>query len=279
MFKKLENPLVSVVMPVYNDQRFLQESLLSIRNQTYKNLEFIIVNDGSSDKSAEIITNNALEDKRIIAINQNHSGLTKAFNKGISISRGNLIAIQDSDDVSLPERIEKEIEFLSKNEEYGLVGSRWRLIDEHGRALEQMVPFLNSDKQLRNHIFSFNPFCHSSFMLRREVIDKIGDYNENFLYAQDYHFIIRIMRHFKVYNLDDVLVLKRRHSGAISVKYTKKQFFYIIKAKKFAINYLRLPWIFKLKLLKDIIVYLMPDRVLLCYENIKKTLISRRKVK
>ena len=108
-------------MPVYNGEKYLQEAIESILNQTFKDFEFIIINDGSTDKTLEIIK--SFTDPRIKLITQENRGIIYSLNKGITESRGKYIARMDADDISLPERLEKEYRFLEQNPNYGIVGT------------------------------------------------------------------------------------------------------------------------------------------------------------
>ena len=115
-------PLISVVMSVYNGEKYLKRSIDSILNQTFKDFEFIIINDGSTDKSLEIIK--SYDDDRIVLIDQENKGLTKSLNIGIKTASGKYIARQDADDVSLPDRLKKQVDFLEVREDVVLLGCR-----------------------------------------------------------------------------------------------------------------------------------------------------------
>jgi len=115
---------VSIVMSVYNAQKYLDEAIESILNQTYSNFEFIIINDGSTDKSLEIIENYAKKDSRIIVINRENKGLIYSLNEGIRKANGKYIARMDADDISLPQRLEKQVEFMEKNKNIGICGTQ-----------------------------------------------------------------------------------------------------------------------------------------------------------
>ncbi len=129
----MKSPIISVVMSVYNGDKYLREEIESILNQTFKDFEFIIVNDGSTDKSLEIIK--SYNDPRIVIIDQENTGLAKALNNGINIAKGRYIARMDQDDISNPERFEKQIEFLENLSEYVAIGSWSNHISEHGEYL------------------------------------------------------------------------------------------------------------------------------------------------
>lgn len=250
-------------MSVYNGEKYLREAIESILNQTFSNFEFIIINDKSSDRTWEILEGWSKKDPRIkIARNKKNIGLTKSLNKALKIARGEYIARQDVDDISLFGRLEKELCFLEENKEYGLVGTAFMEIDKGkkliGKLGRQRTKLLRDDQNIRRNIIKFNPFCHSSVMFRKEVIEKVGGYNEKFLYAQDYEFWIRIIKYYKVANLQEVLVYKRYFSNMISNAYLRKQSLYAIKAKIFGIKTLGFPVYNYLYLYKDIIRFMLP---------------------
>jgi glycosyltransferase involved in cell wall biosynthesis len=125
-----QEPLISVVMPVYNAAQYLREAIDSILNQTFRDFEFIIINDGSTDRSLEIIQ--SYNDDRIRLINQKNTGLAKALNNGIAIAKSDFIARMDADDISIPERLTSQFSFLESNVDVVAVGSNAEVIDKEG---------------------------------------------------------------------------------------------------------------------------------------------------
>lgn len=201
-------PKISVIMSVYNGEKFLKESVLSILNQTYADFEFIIINDGSTDLSLEILRGFEEKDKRIRLISRENKGLTPSLNEGIKLAQGEYIARMDSDDISMPERFEKQITFLEKNKDIALCGT-WAInIDENGNEIgEYKTPITN--KEIKKNILFHNPFIHPSVMIRKEIVNNIGLYNEKIKYAQDYEYWLRMIKKNKVANLDDFLIKYR----------------------------------------------------------------------
>ena len=202
---------VSVIMSVYNADKFLKESIESILNQTYENLEFIIIDDGSTDNSKKIIKEYEKLDKRIVFIqNEKNIGLTKNLNKAIELSSANYIARMDADDVSDITRIEKQIKFLQENKEFSIVGSCAKYINSNGKLEEDfMVP--ENDKDIKNMIYKVNPLIHPSVMFRKDDIISIGKYNEQLRKVQDYDLWFRAVANgLKVYNIQECLLFLRR---------------------------------------------------------------------
>ena len=223
MEKIQQNPKISVITAVFNGQKYLEESIKSILEQTFLDFEFIIVDDGSTDKTKEILKNWAKKDSRIkIITNLKNIGLTKSLNRAINIAKGEYIARQDADDISLPQRLEKQVVFLENNPEVKFLGTFGYAINGEGKTLrEEVLPV--SPQEIKNILIKRNPFIHTSVMIRKEIIDKLGGYNENFKFIQDYELWFRILRVTKGENLPLFLVKKRYTSEMISFKNNKEQ--------------------------------------------------------
>jgi len=213
---KMKNPKVTFLMSVYNGEKYLQEAVDSILGQTFKDFEFLIINDGSTDKTGEILE--SYNDPRIKVINnEKNIGLTKSLNKGLRLARGEYIARQDADDISMPERLEKEVEFLEQNRNIGLVGTDYLIINKKGEIVHN-VKCLKGSRELKAKLLEGNQFAHGSVMLRRECIDKVGSYREEFKFAQDYDFYLRITEVYDVVNISSEPLYKWRiDSKSISV--------------------------------------------------------------
>lgn len=223
-------------MSVFNDEKYLKESIESILSQTYKNFEFVIVDDACFDKSPEILKYWASKDSRIkIITNIENIGLTKSLNRAIKISQGKYIARQDSDDISLPQRLEKQVEFLEKYPEVKILGSFGYTINERGRVLKkQEMPV--SFSEIKKSLIKKNPFMHTSLMIKKEIIDRVGDYNEKFKASQDYELSFRILKIAKGENLPLFLIKKRYHKDMISIEKDEEQLRNTIFFRKQAIK-------------------------------------------
>lgn len=209
-----DNPKISVIMSVYNDENYLKESIESILNQEFKDFEFIIVNDKSTDNSLKII--NKFHDKRILIINNKKNlGLTKSLNIALKLAKGKYIARQDADDISLPQRFKKQYSFLEKNPEIALLGTSIYRIDENSNELETVLSF---EQPSFKHMLNWNHFKHGSVLFRKVLVNEIGGYNELFEYVQDYEFWLRISKRYKVRNLKDPLYKLRIHNASIGSK-------------------------------------------------------------
>ena len=167
-------PDVSVIMSVYNGEAFLREAIESILNQTLNNFEFIIIDDGSTDRSISIIE--SFNDCRIIILKQDNMGLSYALNKGIKYSRAKYIARMDADDISLPERLEMQYKFLETNANVGLIGTWIYTININGEILKQKKePITNSE--ISKKMLIYNCFNHGSVMFRKSIYELTSGYS------------------------------------------------------------------------------------------------------
>lgn len=211
----LPGPLVSVMMPVYNAEAFLEISIASILNQTHKDLELIIINDGSNDNSKKIIE--SFTDSRIKYYeNPVNSGIVITRNRAIDLSMGKYIAFLDSDDIAYPDRIKLQFEFLENNTDYGMCGSFYEIIDEAEKLIgRNRLP--ESDSEIKAHLVLNNCFCNSSVMVRRELLNGLR-YDKAYEMAEDYFLWYRISKITKVRNLPVFTTRYRVHGSNISIK-------------------------------------------------------------
>lgn len=210
-----QQPSISVVMSVYNGGHYLKKAIESILHQTFTNFEFVIVNDGSTDNSLQLITKYACHDKRIRIVNQDKKGLTRSLNRALYFASGEFIARQDADDISMPDRLEKQRHFLEQNTEYCLVGSGRLEIDEKGEVLINL-PIVSKDEAIRKIITKVNIFVHGSILFRANMLRAEGFYREQFPYAQDYDLILRLLEKYKVFNYPGYLYKLRITQSSIS---------------------------------------------------------------
>ncbi|MFW9877871.1 MAG: glycosyltransferase, partial [Candidatus Thorarchaeota archaeon] len=204
---------VSVIMAVYNAELYLKESIESILNQTLKEFELIIINDGSTDNSLSII--NSFDDNRIILINQKNAGPAVARNQGIDIAKGEFIAILDADDVALPERLERQYIFLSEHSQYLAIGSNAEIIDKNGEYIHSSNVRLNWIS-IKNNLPN-TPFIHSTVMFRKEIVKLIGKYPD-IPPSEDMFFFNNVSNIGQMTNLSDCLIRYRITPSAISRK-------------------------------------------------------------
>lgn len=216
-----DNPKVSVVMSVHNGEEFLREAVDSVLGQTMTDIECIVVNDGSMDRTHSILE--SYQDARIVIVHQENAGLTRSLNRGIRMARGNFIARQDADDVSLPRRLEMQLEFLIAHKDVAAVGTHASFIDRKGRQFYVWRPPSTHEKIRRHLIEKGNSFCHGSVMARRECLMEVGLYRESFDCTQDYDLFLRLSERYKVANLPDVFYKFRRAPKSVSRKKLERQ--------------------------------------------------------
>jgi glycosyltransferase involved in cell wall biosynthesis len=221
---KKTNPTITVLMSVYNSEMHLREAIESILNQTFRDFEFLIFNDASTDNSPNILQEYALDDKRIRLVdNKVNLGLTQSLNKGIELARGEYIARQDADDISFAHRLEKQLSFFEKHPEVGLLGSHFIEIDEHGKRVKLHNPPQGNFQLLWRLNFG-NTFAHSSIMIRKILLTKNSlCYNIHYRYSQDYEFWTRLCEYTKCDIVPEVLLYYRTHSEAISQQKREEQ--------------------------------------------------------
>ena len=209
-------------MSVYNGEEYLDEAINSILNQTFKDYEFLIINDGSTDSSRDIIL--SYNDSRITLIdNEENIGLTSSLNKGLRHAKGIYIARMDADDVSLPQRLEMQSEFLGCHPEVILLGSWAEIIDGEGKT-KDVWEYPTSAHFIAWKLLFGNCLVHSAVMYRKDSVLKTGGYNEHITYAQDYELWIRLSGVGKIRQLPEVLVKCRKFiTGSIEQMYSDKQ--------------------------------------------------------
>jgi len=211
-------PRVSVVMSVFNGMPFLTAAVASIQAQTFADFEFVIADDGSRDGSWEALTLLAQADPRIRLLrNAFNVGASAARNQAMDQARGEFIACQDADDVSQPERLRRQVEFLDAHPEIGVLGTAPAFVDESGDFLgEGNAPIRTQDEELQPLLLEINCFCAPSVMFRRRLLDRTGGYNVNVAYAEDYDLLLRLAEVTKIANLPEGLYSYRQHDRSTS---------------------------------------------------------------
>ena len=226
----MSEPVVSVVLVVCNVERFLSEAIESILGQTFREFEFIIVDFGSTDKSKEIVSSYAAKDSRVRLHEIPHCGLAEARNAGCFLARGKYIAIVDADDVSLPDRLMWEVEFLEKHPEVGVVGGAVNWIDAAGTPMTNFVPPpgvtlrpVTGNDEIQSALIKYNPFWQPSVLIRKDAFVLVGGYRPAFAPTEDYDLWLRIAEHFEMANLKQVVLNYRIHPYQVSIRRRKQQ--------------------------------------------------------
>ena len=206
-------PKVSVIMPAYNAQAYIKEAMDSILEQSFSDLELIVINDCSADGTEAVIQ--SYSDPRIVYLkNEKNSGVAVTLNRGLAVARGEYIARMDSDDISMPERLEKQVRFLDTHPDYAICGSSLRIFGQGRR--EGAFPYPETDGDIRANMVFNSPFAHPSIMMRGEMLNQCGRYYDvKFEKAEDYELWCRLLEQGRGYNFPQPLLRYRHHGKQI----------------------------------------------------------------
>jgi glycosyltransferase involved in cell wall biosynthesis len=209
------SPLVSVVMTVYNGERYLKEAVESILNQTFRDLEFIIIDDGSTDSTPAILAHYQEIDDRIRVYHQENRGIVASRNAGCHLAKGGYIAVMDADDVSLPERLERQVQCLNTHPDIGILGTWMKVIDRNG-VTKNTVDLPTTPALIEWCLLFGCCMAQASVMMRRDVIERLNFYSSEATYAEDYELWSRasLVTHFA--NIPEALFRYRVWGGGVT---------------------------------------------------------------
>ena len=200
----ITHPKISVVLPVYNAEAYVDKAIESMLHQTYADFELIVINDGSTDRSLEIVRSYA--DPRIKVVSRENRGLVASLNEGIALAQGEYIARMDADDISLPQRFEKQVALLDAMPTVAVCGTWADVIDAQGAVKgDYTYPPINT-KAIRAYVLRHNPFIHPTVMMRKNVFEKVGGYWKAFKHVEDYELWTRIVFAYDVANIPEKLL-------------------------------------------------------------------------
>ncbi len=204
----MTNIEISVLMPVYNAEKFLKDSILSILNQTYQNFEFLIIDDGSTDNSLEVIKK--FKDKRIVLLeNKKNKGIVYSLNKGLKIAKGKYLARMDADDIAYPERLQNQYDFMENNPQIDVLGSDYKCFGNSN----SVVKMPQKHEEIVASMFFHNSIAHPTVFLRLKKIKEFNIFYENtYLYVEDYELWTRERKRLQFTNIDKILLKYRVHS-------------------------------------------------------------------
>lgn len=213
------NPLVSIVMSVFNTDKYIHRAIESILNQTLSNFEFIIVNDASKDKTSEILRSFTKKDKRIRVINNRRNlRVADSLNIGVAAAKADFIARMDADDISHhPQRLELQYIYLKKHPKVAIVGGNIAIIDENEREVWKRE-YPTKSKDLKKVMFRYSPFAHPTVMFRKKIFEEFGGYNSKMIPCEDIDFWFRIGAKYEFGNISRTL-LKYTLSSTSSSRY------------------------------------------------------------
>jgi glycosyltransferase involved in cell wall biosynthesis len=224
--------LVSVLMPARNARSTIKEAMDDVLAQTHRNLELIVVDDGSSDDTAVIAAQ--VRDPRVRLVTRSSAGVAASLNFGISISRGEMLARMDADDRCHPERLEKLLRAFARDPRLAVVGTAALLWDPRAdRAEQHLMP--TGDSALQYWLVFYSRFFHGSTMYRRSAIEAVGGYRPELEPAEDYDLWLRLSERFRVGNLPELLYTLRLHDASVSAKRGQEQLAATARARRSAI--------------------------------------------
>lgn len=208
-------------MPVYNSERYLKIAIDSVLKQTYRNFELLIFDDGSTDNSLAIIK--SYKDERIKTYHsKTKKGYVVHLNEGLRRAKGDYIARMDADDICLPQRFEKQINYLKKNKLIVLVGCFGFIINEEGKVVDKLPKPIGPDKIKKSCLY-YGPHIHPTIMFRKNVINKVGRYREKYLYVEDIDLYYRlIFSGYKTDNIPEYLFKYRVHPNSTNRYFKEK---------------------------------------------------------
>ncbi len=209
-------------MAVYNAENYLDASITSILEQSFTNFEFIIINDGSIDRTSEILEKYIKQDSRVHIISQENTGLTVALNKGLNIAKGKYIARQDADDISYPYRLQKQLELMEENPYIVLCGGNCENLYQGGL---QTIWGWQTDEEIQKSVFFKTPFAHSTAFMRTDIARQLGGYDENFKTSQDMEFWMRFAKVGKISMIKEPVIRRHVFPDSISVRRRWRQFY------------------------------------------------------
>jgi glycosyltransferase involved in cell wall biosynthesis len=212
---------VSIIMTVYNGERYIEPAIRSILTQTLKDIEFIIVDDGSTDGTKEKIIK--VNDPRIKYYPLEHVGRARALNYAVSKAQSSFIAFMDADDIALPERIEKQYLCLQQNPEIGVVSGWYQLMDANGNLLHTIRKLPEQHAEIEYEMTKHSSMCFPATMMRRRLFDVAGGFNEQYKSAIDYEYYLRLMPVARYYNLQNILLHYRIRTDSISTLQKSEQ--------------------------------------------------------
>lgn len=216
----MSEPVISVVMPVYNGGAFLQPAIDSILSQTFPDFELIVIDDGSTDATPDVLARAVSADKRVRVLSDGRRGLVGALNAGLAAARAPLVARMDADDLSRPDRFALQVAFLRDNPDVGVVGGQMAYIDHRGQQIGRPTSLATESEEIeRNLLQGHSVIAHATIFARREILAEIGGYRHAYKSAEDLDLWLRIVGRAKLASLDKVIYDYRQH-GAQSTRAT-----------------------------------------------------------
>lgn len=227
-------PTVSVVMSVFNGQRFLCEAIDSILDQSFRDFELIVIDDGSTDGSVGILDSYQETDARVTVYHQSNKGLISSLNRGCDLARGKYVARMDADDVVIRFRLQYQVAFLEANPEVAVVGGAVEIINLAG-GFVKTLSFPSRNCEIRSALLDWCPFIHPAVLIRRESLLSVGGYRQAVLDAEDYDLWLRMSERFHLANLAVVVLRYRVHPSQVSARKQRQMVISTLAARAAAV--------------------------------------------
>ena len=225
-----DQPFVSVITPCYNAEDFLEESIQSVLGQTFQNFEYFIMDNASTDRSWEIIQDFARKDSRIIPHHNDELLNNASRNQALARARGKYVLWQDADDISYPERFEKQLAFMEVHPDVGICGCWIETFDDNGVIATRKFPVGDSD--IRSVMYKYSPVAQAACIARLECYKTVGDYDVEYEGACDMEMSFRIGTRYKFGNVPEVLYKYRQHGKAVTNRKMRLMLRQVIRIRK-----------------------------------------------
>ena len=216
------NPRVSAFVPAYNAARWIGRAIESLLTQTYRDIEIILVDDGSADGTAGIMYAAAACDERVRVAVREHQGTSAASNHAVGMARGEYIARLDADDIALPDRLARQVAWLDEHPTVAVLGGAMMLIDA-GELKQRVLRYVTAPAEVAKAVLSYSPIAHPTAMMRRSIFQDVGGYRSSFDSAEDYDLWLRVSERADLANLAEVLVYYRGHPDQVSARFGRRQ--------------------------------------------------------
>ncbi|MDO3643397.1 glycosyltransferase [Mucilaginibacter sp. L3T2-6] len=210
-----DNPKVTVLMPAYNAGKYIGEAISSVLSQTFTDFELLIINDGSTDNTLEVI--NSFHDRRIVVISQENKGVSAALNLGLEHARATYIARFDADDICLPDRLKVQYQFITNYPDYSIIGSAAEYMDADGHYIFTHHPEGHLNEEIQQLQYTICPFIHSSVFYKKDAVVKSGGYNEHAYTYEDHFLWVNLLRNEKACNLSQALIKVRLNPESVTI--------------------------------------------------------------
>lgn len=211
----MNTPSITVLMPVYNGEKYIADAIISVLKQSFTDFELLIINDGSTDNTLRIIR--SFKDERIRLISQHNKGISASLNTGLQQALAPYIARFDADDICYPDRLKVQYDFITAHPEYSIIGSAADYTDENNHYIFTQHPAAHLDEEIQELKYSVCPFIHSSVFYKKDVVINNGGYNEHAYTYEDHFLWVNILKNTRACNLSQPLIKVRLNPGSVTI--------------------------------------------------------------